>query len=95
MIPSTQPMQEKTTQTVYSAAINSKKPTVNYLRSQMFILPRGTREGDTVYTAELYAIKHPRLGSGIVRTSQIIFFSPASGVIETLNTLYVPVDRAE
>lgn len=40
--------------------------------------------------ARLYAVDHPRLGAGHVRTSRIIQVDVNTGMIETSNTLYVP-----
>jgi hypothetical protein len=36
-------------------------------------------------------VDHPHIGSGTVRTSEIVSFNPHGGVIETRNTIYVPI----
>lgn len=57
---------------------------------------RGTPQiihiGDGQRYAKLYALNHPRLGRTDVRTSLILNMSD-EGVIETLNTFYVPVNE--
>lgn len=42
--------------------------------------------------ANLYALNHPKLGRGNVRTSLIEYITDG-GIIETLNTVYQPVDE--
>jgi hypothetical protein len=43
------------------------------------------------WCARLEVVNHPHIGNGIVRTSAIVSFNPAGGVIETRNTIYVPM----
>lgn len=57
---------------------------------------RGTAQiihvGDGQRHANLYALNHPRLGCTDVRTSLIVHMSDG-GIIETLNTIYEPVNE--
>lgn len=46
---------------------------------------------DAFWYAKLDVRDHPVLGNGVVRTSAIVNFNPATGVIETRNTVYVPI----
>ena len=51
-----------------------------------------THMGEGQRYAVLYALNHPKLGRGSVRTSLIENMSDC-GIIETLNTIYQPVDE--
>ena len=42
------------------------------------------------WCARLDVIDHPKLGSRNIRTSEIVSFNPAGGIIETANTIYIP-----
>ena len=42
------------------------------------------------WCARLEVVNHPRIGSGNIRTSEIVSFNPQGGIIETRNTIYVP-----
>jgi hypothetical protein len=42
------------------------------------------------WCAKLEVVDHPTIGSGNIRTSEIVRFNPRGGVIETRNTIYVP-----
>jgi len=42
------------------------------------------------WCARLEAVDHPHIGSGTIRTSEIVSFNPHGGIIETRNTIYVP-----
>jgi hypothetical protein len=42
-------------------------------------------------TARLYALNHPHLGAGEVRTSRVLNIDIATGIIETRNTIYAPL----
>ena len=44
-----------------------------------------------VWYAKLDVKDHPVLGAGVIRTSAIVNFNPATGIIETRNTVYVPI----
>lgn len=63
------------------------KPVVFYRgNAQIIHLEEGMRY------ANLYALNHPKLGRGNVRTSLIEYMTDG-GIIETLNTIYEPVDE--
>jgi hypothetical protein len=42
------------------------------------------------WCAKLEVVNHPHIGSGNIRTSEIVSFNPQGGIIETRNTIYVP-----
>lgn len=42
------------------------------------------------WCARLEVANHPTIGSGNIRTSEIVSFNPQGGIIETRNTIYVP-----
>ena len=42
------------------------------------------------WCARLEVVDHPHLGTGNIRTSEIVSFNPVGGIIETKNTIYVP-----
>ena len=42
------------------------------------------------YVAHLHALEHYRLGNGAIRTSEVVSFNTNTGVVETLNTVYIP-----
>ena len=42
------------------------------------------------WCAKLEVVNHTHLGSGNIRTSEIVSFNPQGGIIETRNTVYVP-----
>jgi hypothetical protein len=42
-------------------------------------------------TARLYALNHPHLGAGEVRTSRVLNIDTTTGIIETRNTIYAPL----
>jgi hypothetical protein len=46
--------------------------------------------GKPFWCAKLEVVNHPTIGSGNIRTSEIVRFNPRGGVIETRNTIYVP-----
>jgi len=47
--------------------------------------------GKPFWYAKLDVINHPLLGSGLVRTSEIVSFNSQGGIIETKNTVYMPM----
>jgi hypothetical protein len=60
------------------------KPIVQYI----------AKDGDYIaigHRAEIYAVDHPRLGEQYISTSRVINIDEATGVFETLNTVYKPV----
>lgn len=63
----------------------ANKPIVMYTGDAL-VYP--TSYGDC---ARLYALDHPKLGRGIVRTS-LVKDVKSNGTIETLNTIYVKVN---
>ena len=42
------------------------------------------------WCAKLEVVNHPHIGSGNIRTSEIVSFNAQGGIIETKNTIYVP-----
>ena len=42
------------------------------------------------WCARLDVIDHPKRGASNIRTTEIISFNPAGGIIETINTIYIP-----
>lgn len=64
------------------------KPVVHYMGRADII---ETHSQGIPYTyASLYALDHPKLGRGTVRTS-VILRKSNRGIIETMNTIYEPV----
>lgn len=63
------------------------KPVVFYRGAAMI-----THMKEGMRYANLYALNHPRLGRTDVRTSLIVHMSDG-GIIETLNTIYEPVNE--
>lgn len=70
------------------------KPIVQYKampNSQPKIYMSWDINDNVFWFAKLDVMDHPRLGDGQIKTSAIVGFSPVSGVIETRNTIYVPI----
>lgn len=63
------------------------KPTVHYTAGyvELHMLPNGKG----MY-ARIYALDHPHLGEGDIRTSRIVNIDPHTGAVETMNTIYIP-----
>lgn len=61
------------------------KPTVKYRKSDAFIPQVGGR-------ASFYVFDHPRFQNEYVTTSTILSYDKDTGVVETLNTMYVPAE---
>lgn len=59
------------------------KPTVHYD-------PAVSGKAHLGLPAFLYALDHPRLGAGPIRTSVVIDLCIETGRIETMNTVYLP-----
>lgn len=65
------------------------KPVVHFLGQVEFQPAYNVDTGDDTEVAHVYAVDHPRLGKGVIRTSRIVKkFS--DGSFETLNTVYRP-----
>lgn len=47
------------------------------------------------FVARLYVHDHPRLGTALIGTSGVIHFDPATGTIETRNSVYRPMERPD
>jgi hypothetical protein len=70
--------------------MTSTKPTVHFNGEAMFM-----QAYDSSYYASVFALDHPKLGRGWVRTSRIVSKS-GDGSFETMNTIYVPAkDKSE
>lgn len=84
----------------------STKPVVEYINNAHFIKRTLTEpeiiarykeylgEDNSYEMASVYAMNHPRLGQGLVRTS-IVIKKNSDGSFETLNTIYKPVKEEE
>lgn len=70
----------------------SEKKTVHYIGKPQFW-------GELEHGAELYPVDHPdRLRVSNYKkmwTSSVLSYDPISGRLETLNTIYVPLDSGE
>jgi hypothetical protein len=64
------------------------KPVVHYINDVDF--HSFEYKGEQVEVARCQAVDHPRLGFGIVHTSQVIK-KEEDGTFETLNTIYKPL----
>jgi len=64
------------------------KPTVYYAHRTLEL--HLLEEGGMI--ARLYAMNHPRLGDGDIRTSRILSIDASTGTVETLNTIYAPIN---
>lgn len=62
------------------------KAVVHYIRTEHDYINLGE-------SALVEAVDHPRLGAEIVRTSRVIRVEPNTGVFETLNTIYKPMQQ--
>lgn len=70
------------------------KPTVRFRKGTgTRTLYRYPSRGDYVIYEGIYALDHPILGEGYVRTS-VVLKEFQDGSFETLNTWYFPVDAA-
>ena len=69
----------------------SSKPVVFY-RGKPDIFVSIDKDGNEIRFASLYALNHPKLGRTTVRTSLIKYITD-DGIIETLNTIYQPVNE--
>ena len=68
------------------------KPIVRYqpdTPTTMLLILRDSMD-KPFWCARLDVIDHPKLGTMNLRTSEIISFNPAGGIIETANTIYIP-----
>jgi hypothetical protein len=63
------------------------KPVVHFIKGTPY---RETLD-DICWFSYVYALDHPRLGRGVIRTSQVIKEFD-DGSFETMNTIYVPVE---
>jgi|APGre2960657373_1045057.scaffolds.fasta_scaffold58822_3 hypothetical protein len=68
------------------------KPIVKYKSetATTMLLIRWDKMGNPFWCGRLDVIDHPKLGTTNLRTSKIVGFDPAKGIIETVNTVYVP-----
>ncbi len=53
------------------------------------------RRPDGHFIARLNVIDHPRLGSALIGTSRVVNFDPATGTIETRNSVYRPKEQPD
>ena len=67
--------------------MKSTKPIVHYDGEAMFL-----QAYDSSYYASVFALDHPVVGRGWVRTSNIVSKS-GDGSFETLNTIYAPAKK--
>jgi hypothetical protein len=63
-----------------------EKPVVHYILNEDSLVALGA-------AAEVEAVDHPRLGHQEVRTSRVIRVEPNTGIFETLNTVYTPLEQ--
>ena len=63
------------------------KPVVHFIGEPEFFHYDFYEEPTTI--AKVYALDHPRLGKGVIRTSRLVK-SNTDGSFETLNTIYAP-----
>ncbi len=67
------------------------KPVVQYRTySEPTMMIQWDGNDNTFWCARLEVVDHPHLGTGNIRTSEIVSFNPNGGIIETRNTIYVP-----
>jgi hypothetical protein len=65
------------------------KPTVHFVAPARFFNAEIMGTNEIIKLASVWALDHPRLSEGLVRTSIVLNIND-DGSFETLNTLYVP-----